>query len=197
MQCGRWAVTGRRYCKRHNGAHPQFHRTCMAGYYSVNAGPALKAKLEELAQSSPGDRMSLKEEVDFVRMLALEAVALFDAALVSTDDGTKARAAACARGAMESVAGMVEKAARVRSVAQDTIDLEQVDYIVAQVVQIIERRVARVNKELADEIMADIADIKMPDVQHRDSRAIAEDVVQTLRAMNGTIPEAVNGRPAA
>lgn len=165
----------------------------MAGYYSANAGPLLKEKLEELAAQNPQDRQSLADEVDFVRMLALQSVALFEASIESGDGAMVTRAASIARDAMEGVATMVEKHVRVKATGEGTIDLAQVDYIVSQIVTIIEKRVAIVDTSLADKIIADIRDIRMPDTQHTggaDPTAIAHDVIETLALMEGSVPTA-------
>lgn len=192
VQCVNWALKDSNRCGRHIKDKKHYYKASMAGYYSMNAGPLLKAKLEQLAAQAPQDRQSLSDEVDFVRMLALESVALFEATIESGKADLQSRAAAIARGAMESVATMVEKHARVKATSESTIDLEQVDYIIAQIVRIIEHRVAAVNKPLADKVIADISDIRMPDTQHSatDPRDIAHDVIATLKLMKGSVPTA-------
>jgi len=190
VQCPLWALNGYTRCRQHSGDKEYYYKASMAGYYSANAGPLLKAKLEELAAMAPQDRTSLSDEVDFVRMLALQSVALFEATIQSGDAALQTRAASIARDAMESVATMVEKHSRVRATSEGTIDLQQVDYIISQMVNIIERHVAVKNKAMADRIIADIRNIRMPDMQHTgaDATVVAADVIDTLKLMEGSVP---------
>ncbi len=184
IQCGRWALIGRTYCARCGGKQPQ-HKLKVAArrWYSKHSGVALKARLDEMANAPPDERISLESEIDVARVLAVESIACFDKICVQGNTGTaegaaaqimKAQATIAARDAMTFVANIIDKAAKVRASSQGTIDVELIGYLIHQVQAIIERHIVsipKIGKTLCDKITEDLNNIRMPDRQHAETSA--------------------------
>ncbi len=203
IQCGRWALVGRSYCRQHGGTQERLKTNVAARrWYSKHAGSALRAKLDEMSNAPPDERISLESEIDVARVLAVQSIACFDKICVQGETGTadeetamvmKAQATVAAREAMSFVAGIVDKAAKVRSVSQGTIDLELVGYIVHQVQSVIERHIVPLKDghALCDRIVADLNAIRMPDRQHAETTA--DDRAAEVRALLGEMDMSVTG----
>ena len=153
-----------------------------------------------MQDAPPDERISLESEIDVARVLAVASIACFDKVCVQGDTGTadeetaqvmKAQATVAAREAMIFVAGIVDKAAKVRSLSQGTIDIELVGYIIHQVQAVIERHVTPVDKSLVDRIVADLNLIRMPDRQH--AEASADDRAADVRALMAEMDTTVTG----
>tara|TARA_R110002096_G_C14661938_1_gene728472 strand:- start:62393 stop:63148 length:756 start_codon:yes stop_codon:yes gene_type:complete len=197
-QCGRWALKERNYCTRHGGSQRRYKKSVAARrWYSKHAGDALRGKLDEMRDAPPDERISLESEIDMARVLAIQSVAIFDKVCVQNETGTstheqaavlRAQATIACRDAMAFVAGIVDKAARVRSVSDGTIDVELVGYIVHQVQAVIERHITPLEggKALVDKIAEDLNDIRMPSAQHGEKSADerAADIRNSLKGMD-------------
>lgn len=207
-QCGRWAIIGRRYCKRHGGAERRRKPGVAARrWYSKHAGAALQAKLDEMRNAPPDERISLESEIDMARVLALQSVAIFDKVCVQGETGTadaetartmNAQATIACRDAMSFVAGIIDKAARVRASSSGTVDLELMGYLVHQVQAVIERHIVPLEggHALCDKITADLNAIKLPDKQHHSATAEerAIEIREALHAMDLSVtPAGTNG----
>lgn len=189
-RCKRYASKGSAYCPIHNGNRPRFY--VKRNHYSSRVGPTLKAKLAELAEAAPHERHSLENEIDVMRVAAVEAIAIFEKVCIvevdKTSDGLKAMATSCVRDAMQSVAMMVEKAAKVRAISQATVDLQFLDFIVGQVQKIIERHVTPISLDAVDRIIADLNEIALPDRLHKNTApAAARQIREAMAAMDDTI----------
>lgn len=165
-QCRKWALQGRRFCPTH-GTKPLYRNANVRGYYSQNAGPRLRQVLEELRTAPPEERMSLADEIDLARMLTERHVRIFEATCVGeqsdkASDELKAAAIAGLRRALSHVSDMVTKAAKVRALHDGTVDAEGVDYIVAQVVKIVEDEIRDKDPSMADRVVARMEQIRLP-----------------------------------
>lgn len=140
----------------------------MAGFYSKHAGPKLK-QLMEAAADGGKDRLSLDEEIDLTRTLALRAIQLYEVACLDetqsakTSVDQKAAAIAGARNAMSHVADLVTKAAKIRALDANLAVAPAVDFVVQQVLKAIEEEIVPSDKELADRVIARIDEIRLPD----------------------------------
>ncbi len=199
-QCGRWALIGRDYCGRCGKGRSLWKPKVARGWYSKYAGDALSAKLEEMRSAPPDERISLESEIDVARVLAAQTLQIFDLVVVQGEVGTadeetarvmKAQASIALRDAMSFVAGIIDKAARVRTLSEGTIDVELVGYIVHQVQKVIEKRVVALpnGRAICDLIVEDMQGIKMPQTQHTmvDASDRAREVRGLMAAMDITV----------
>lgn len=200
VQCGRWALRGLDYCRRHGSTRKRHTPKAVANWYSKYAGPLLRDKLEEMRAAPPDQRVALESEIDMARVLAAQTIACFDKICVqgevgSADETTaqlmRAQATVAARDAMSFVAGIVDKAARVRSLSEGTIDLELVNYIIVQVQKIIEQRIVPLPNgvKLCNQIVEDMKGIALPNQMHdsRSAQSRALEVRGLLQAMDLTV----------
>lgn len=136
-------------------------------YLTKNAGDALKARLEEVA----GDRESgLDGEVDLARVMAVRALQIYDRVCIqdpkegekTPSDQLKAMAVEGMRGALEFVTSIVERRAKVSAITGRFIPVEQIGFMVQQVMDAIEKVVAPVDPVLARQVCAEIEQIKLP-----------------------------------
>jgi hypothetical protein len=167
-RCIKWATvaSNHRYCRTHGGSknRKRTYKAMSQNSYSKYVGPNLQAKLKELSGISPAERNSLKDEVDFTRILATESLACFDASMAEgVPDSMKVKASMIARNALESVAKMVERAAKVNALSEKTIDFEYIDFVTNQFTRIVERHVSEFGQDVIDKINEDIKAIKLPD----------------------------------
>lgn len=136
--------------EKKGGLHAR-RRRVVTGYYSAGAGTALKTRLEELRALDPSRRHSLAEEVDLARIACEKSVRMFEAACMGEQKASpEAQAASLAllRQSLDHVAELVAKAARARRDSLETVDVEQLDYIVDQVIVIL-------NDEVEDHAILD------------------------------------------
>lgn len=143
----------------------------MIHFYSKNAGPQLRALLEELA-SRGDERLSLAGEIDASRALSLQAFKLFDAATSSDKASIETRLAAAShlRSSMEAVGDLAVRAARIAALSNETVRVEAIGWVVEQVAAVIDRVVREERPDLADAAVEAIKGIKLPKV------AVAEGV---------------------
>ncbi len=146
----------------------------------------MKAKLEELAAKPPDERLSLLEELDMARVLALENVQMFDVVCVQGNTGTfegaeaaalQAQVSRATREAMLFVASIAERAAKVRATSEGTIDLELTDYLVHQIQAVLEYRLANIKNgpKILKKIAEDIKQIAVPKRMHGASPMVESD----------------------
>lgn len=193
-RCRRWAARGYDYCKKHNGGTRPLINMGKRNTYSNRVGATLQARLAELAEEPPHERHSLQNEVDVMRLAASEALAIFDLVCIQEADkssaGLKANAASVVKDAMQSVALVVEKAAKVRAISQSTIDLEFLDFVVGQVQRIIERHVTPISLDAVDRIVNELNEIALPDRLHKKAApAAARQIREAMSAMDQSIPK--------
>jgi len=154
---------GSHYCPTHGG-RASFHKEKkLAGLYSRRAKKRLAALLEDAAAA---DRASLEEEVDLSRVLCARAVKTFEAVCLEepqVEDKAKlarmrATATSTLRSALSHVGSMVQAHRKV--VSETALDARAADYVVAQVVKILQERVADDDLRLA--IVQDLEELKVP-----------------------------------
>lgn len=176
-QCTRWAIKGYRYCLSHaprlyrvnKRGGTSWRKKALKGYYSRRASSTLKERLEELAVVEPNRRLSLLEEVDLARVGCERAVQLFEAACLGPDSDkasleTKAAALGVMRASLEHVGKMVADAARARKDSLETVDVEQLDYIVSQILVILEEEIVQEHGRAAfDRCAARFKQIRLPE----------------------------------
>ena len=162
-------------------------------WYARRAGPVLRQRLEELRELSPDERHSLSDEVDLARLLAERSLQIYDAAVVQNQgsDDLKAAAVAGMRNALNHVSDIVAKASKVHAVSSSVVELEHIDYVLQQVVRIIEEEVAGVDKKLADTVVDRLSGIKLPEAQG--AEADAEDKARMLREALADMDSTVGG----
>jgi hypothetical protein len=205
QRCAKWAVKGYDYCishypalyrinERKGGLHSR-RLKAVRGYYSKGAGIALKERLAELRADEPARRHSLAEEVDLARIGCDKAVRLFEAACMGAEKASpdaQAAALSLLRQSLDHVAELVVKASKARRDSLETVDLEQLDYIVDQVVIILEEEVRPLGDDVVDRCTARLKSVKIPErrgAQGVDKAAIA----RMFRDAAGAIDESVQG----
>ena len=138
----------------------------MAGLYSRRAGQKLKALLEGAAAA---DRASLEEEVDLSRVLCDRAVRTFEKLCIDEVPDTlkdkpgklasmRAKATSQLRQALSHVSSMVLSHRKV--VSETALDAHAAEYVVAQVVKILEERLD--DQDLMETIVHDLEALKVP-----------------------------------
>lgn len=154
-------------------------------WYARRAGPVLRERLEEMRAAAPDERHSLADEVDLARLLAERNVAIYDAVVVQGkgSDDLKTAATAGLRSALNHVSDIVGKAARVHAVSSTVVELEHIDYVLQQVVRIVEEQVAAVDKKLADGVIDALGDIKLPEDR------VGEDAEETARRLRDALSD--------
>jgi hypothetical protein len=208
VRCGKPAVKGYDYCISHCSSLRNVNRRkagwmyrsrAVRGYYSRGAGVALKERLAELAGDEPARRHSLAEEVDLARIGCEKAVRLFEAACMGEEKASpdaQAAALALLRQSLDHVAELVAKASKARRDSLETVDLEQLDYMVDQVVMILEEEVRPLGDAVVDRCTARLKSVKIPErrgAQGVDKAAIA----RMFRDAAGAIDESVTGGASA
>lgn len=193
-RCEKWGTkaSGYRYCRTHGGSKNRkrtYKKGMHGNVYSRFVGPTLRDKLKELRESSPAERNSLKDEVDLQRAYTMEALRISSMALAMDEvsDAAKFRAIGIAQSALDTVAKLVEKAAKVNALSDKSLDLEYIDFVTVQFSRIIERHLSPLPEggKLIEAIVEEIKTIKLPDRQHADISGAekAEEIRKTLALM--------------
>jgi len=183
LQCSHWALRGRSYCKFHGGKLPLSNGKSMSRYYSKNSGPLLKEKLLEL---SADGRMSLTEEVDIARVTVLEYLASYEATVLDPNNKASAKlktlAATGLRQAIDHVADIVSKAARVQDLVGGSISIEQLDYFVVQIVKVLNDKLPTI---MRDDVIKAVQNVRLPETQRKqaDPKAVASEMRAQAKAM--------------
>lgn len=189
-QCTQWAMRGRHYCRCHGGKMPRYKRRNSLSYRD-SAGEELRKKLDRFANLGPDKRYLLQEEVDLARVMAERYVKLFDKVCIQgqgdVDASMKAKVSAQTMDAIQYVADIVSKAAKVRQVLDFVVDIEHIDFIVEQVSVIIEEFVPE--ESVRKLINERLGKIKLP-TNKEAARLRAADVRAALEAMEELVPEA-------
>lgn len=161
-------------------------------FYSRRAGPTLKARLEELREANPSERHSLADEVDLARLIAERNVQIYEAAVLENkgSDELKAEASACLRAALNHVSDLVSKAAKVHAVSNSVIELEHIDYIIAQMTRAIEEEVAEYDRVLADRLIDRLGKIKLPEGRATEAEDTAHAVREALKNIEESMGDA-------
>jgi len=166
QQCKNWATKGRHYCRFHGGHLPYHKEKKLAGLYSRRANKRLKELLTDAANA---ERNSLAEEVDVARVLAARAMKSFEKICIE-DPPTelaadkaklgrlRATATASLRTALSQVASLVTAHSKV--ISEQALDAHAAEYVVAQVVKILQERIE--DEELLNALVTDLEELKVP-----------------------------------
>lgn len=131
-------------------------------------GKRLAPKLTELVNLSRGDtpteRLSLQDEVDMMRVIATKQLDKVLATALSDTADLQVQLAAIelSKKTLSDVALMVDKAARVRALATDAATVDDIEFVMNQVVGIIQSVVLPVDPILAQTVITQIENVKMP-----------------------------------
>jgi len=193
-QCGHFAKKGRDYCQYHGGtisSQNTVKAESLAKRYLRNAGPQLKAILETYAKESPDQKHSLDEEVDAARLLAEQAMIMYDVTVVQSKGSPEQQAFASdnLKASLLHVGDIVAKAARVRSQSQGVVDTEMLAYIVAQITDIIEQEVREKNSYLADKIVERLNGIALPTKESDGDKGLVTRLQAALKEIDDTVPD--------
>lgn len=145
----------------------------MGNYYARKAGVELRAKLEELSAQPMSQTMSLKDEVEFARVLAARAVTMYDVVVeqgkldIKKEDGTvemnhKARMAAMSvtRDTISFLSELVEKMTKVEMAKKDKISVHNIIFITEQICRTLYEEIGPNNQELAERCVKRILAIR-------------------------------------
>lgn len=208
VRCGKLAVRGYAYClthghrlgsKRGGARHTKNRSAAVVSFYAARVGASLKDRLEEMSRMEPGRRHCLADEVDLARLTCEQAVATFEAACFREQKASpelQAAAVATLRCAIDHVSDVVSKAARVRQTSLETVDVEQLAFIVEQVVIATEEIVTPMQggREACDMLTARLRGIKLPERRGTGGPDRAQ-LARMFRDAAGAIEESVAGDP--
>lgn len=191
QQCRQWAMRGRNYCKSHGGRQP-LSNTKHLSYYSKHAGKALSTALEEIAGMDPDERNSIAQEVDIARMLATQSLKNFSAVFLKEHDektsknleesGVKPRILENCWEAINNVSEIVAKSAMIRYRSESVVGLEDVQYVINQVLTILQR--LGVEEDLLAELKNEFKTIRLP---KRGAAMDADQAINMLREMDDSV----------
>lgn len=165
------------------------------GRYSRGLGDTLAGRLAELQSEKPQQRHSLEEEVDVARAIAERALSTFDQVCVREADKASAAAKSLtiqmARDAMTHVSDVVLKAAKVRAISREVVDVELLGWLTREVEKILTRRFENgaVPRDVVDGILEEMRAIELPErTSSKAGRAEAQQIVAALAEMDVTVP---------
>ena len=134
-------------------------------YYGKNFAPKIK-ELIQLANAgqSPSEKLTLSEEVAIVRAVTNPQLdrfmdMVFDESLPHEQ---RLGASELVKKCMADVSAIVEKASKVRALSTDAATVEDIDYVIGQVVGAIQQVVEPVDPILSATLQERIANIKLP-----------------------------------
>lgn len=139
-------------------------------FYGKNFSPKLRDLIQiSNADTSPGDKLTLSEEVQIVRAVTGAQLDHFmeEAFNPANTPEERVGAAEIVKKCMTDVAAIVDKAARVRSLATDAATVEDIEYVINQVVGIVQQVVEPVDPILSRTLQDQISNIRLPG-RHRD-----------------------------
>jgi len=137
-------VKGSTLCPQHGGYRKLTAvKRGVSRFYSQALGPKLKERLESFLNQPNHTQLALYEEIAISRAAANEALklafAVFELPEKKSTNNARALAAQAVQQAMEHVASLVEKAAKIEAHAGDKVSIQTIDLFVAQMAQIIMR----------------------------------------------------------
>lgn len=164
-RCFKWAIKGSDRCRTHGGRKRMLYSK--RSIYTARAKGRFKEILEKLSEQSPDERINLADEVDVMRITAEQAVNLFQKACFNEDSTkkvssqSKALAIGLVQSALASVGSLVEKAAKVAALSDQSINPKQVQFIFDQLTEILRKRLEEHNPEALDAILTDMDEIRV------------------------------------
>lgn len=159
----------------------------MAKRYMNNAGPKLRELMLALAKESPDERNSLDDEVDAARLLADQAVQMYDVAVIRGHGDPETQVVACnvLKSALSHVRDIVVASSKVRSTNKAMVDVGAIDYVVTQITSVIEQELRDKYPVLADIIVERIKNLALPKENEKD---IALRLREVIESMDESVP---------
>jgi hypothetical protein len=174
VQCGHWANIGYRFCQYHSarrGSNQRASKKAM-GFYSKNIGEKLRKKLEGMAESAE-NRLKLYEEIDLARVLAQNAVQMYDLVVEQNSlDGkvpdpavaaAKAQASQVMRDSLDHVASLVQTMVKIEKAEEGSVHIGNLKFMTDCVQRIIAEELGENQPLLAKKILGRVAEIAMLD----------------------------------
>lgn len=162
--------------------------------YRYLASTALREKLNQIAgQESPLEQLGLFEELKWMRAISQQALSVYD--MANHAEGSenitldaKLKAGELAKKALEDIARMAEKAAKIEGMAADKLSIAQLGVVIDQIVQLA-ADVFGVDEETLErvKIFASLVDkrVKIPTFETKGT-ALTPD--QDVTEMGNTVP---------
>ncbi len=123
--------------------------------YSKHLGKTLKACFADFLGAPHGEQTQLYEELALARSMTLESVKLFEAAMASNVDRTKALAYSLLKDALNHVRDMCLAVSRIEKEAADKVSLGTIDLFVVQVIRAVGRVVDESTTKLIEKEIRD------------------------------------------
>ncbi len=176
LQCGRWALRGAYFCKRHGG-YRRLGMSKLPNYLASKAGPTLRKKLEEFGKMSDDERMSLSAEIDAVRALAEKCMSEYSEIVIDGRDDHlypdakdlgdlkrhKEDAAKKLRDALREVSGFAIAKAKVDNLRKNNMPVENAEWLTYNIMKLIHEVIEPVNEKLAHDFAKKIETIRLTD----------------------------------
>ena len=206
IRCSKTTVVGYDYClthcrsllgrsKKHGRLNVRRNRL-VRGYYARTVGVALKDRLLELQREEPARRHSLADEVDLARVATYRAVELFEAACMGEERASpdlQASAIGLLRHSLDHVADLVMKASKARRDSLETVDVEQLDFMVDQIVAVLEEEIRPLGEDAVDRCVERLRGIRIPDRKGAGAAPDRAQLARMFRDAAGAIEESVTG----
>lgn len=172
-QCGRWALKGGYYCKRHRGGakvRAKRRHSMARNRYTQFMSKTLSEVLEGMATNGdPLNIMDLSDEIEIARADFAKTLRIWDIAHHGTkEDGTpaspelRARASYALRQACDFVTRTIERQSRIIANLSDRLPLSLLPYLVDTMETILREEIQ--DDALAAKICARLRDMKIPQV---------------------------------
>ncbi len=153
------------------------------GHYHKYIGQTLKSKIDSFLNAPQGEQLALYEELAVARTTALESLQLFDIAMGSGDDKTRAMAIGLVRQSMDHVREMCLAASRIEKDAEDKVSSRSISLFIAQIVRAIYRVCP--DKTLAQRIESEIdKSVRLP----RELQPSTQTPAETALEMDRMVP---------
>jgi hypothetical protein len=137
----------------------------MSVYMSGNVGPTLTGLISKAA-SLGASRFNLDDEIDLARSLTIRAVQYWNLALESGDKTTDDTRIQCERlvaATVENVVKTVAAAVKTKMLQDGALQLDSVEWVVAEMTKAIDEEIRTASPELADRLTKRIGEIKLPE----------------------------------
>jgi hypothetical protein len=169
-QCKKWALKGKRMCKTHRarerkgeGSPTQEWSECrsdenqvMGVIYRKHMSKVLQERLDEFLEQPQEEQLALYEELSIMRVMAVDAIKLYDGAVQTNKAELVMCAAETLKEALTSVGDMVKACADIEAKATDKVSTRQLNLFIMQICRAVRRIVGEENIELAQKIIDEI-----------------------------------------
>jgi len=173
VQCSRWALRGQNFCpyhirgrdKRVRGRGAQKLESKLGTLYRNKVGGKLRDLLDEISAKPREDRLSLLEEIDLCRMLAVRSLEAFDLAHSENSQASAALKAAThshLSRSIHQVKEVMSAYAKMEAIAPDRLTAQQIKSFADDVEKILLLKLG--DDPRAIEILDEIQNIRLPDV---------------------------------